>query len=140
MEKISTIGLDIAKNVFQVHAVDRSGAVVVRRQLRRNKVLPFFADLAPCLVGMEACGSAHHWARELELLGHDVRLRPPHYVKPYVNHQATEGSESSDRLPGERDRAMASQDPGEPPSGDHSGYRSDHGLCPFGHHHRRLPI
>ena len=82
---ITTIRLDLAKNVFQVHAVDRSGAVVVRRQLRRNKVLPFFADLAPCLVGMEACGSAHHWARELKLLGHDVRLMPPHYVKPMSN-------------------------------------------------------
>jgi len=81
---ITTVGLDLAKNVFQLHAVDRDGAVVVRRRLRRNKVLPFFAELAPCLVGMEACGSAHHWARELLALGHEVRLMPPHYVKPYV--------------------------------------------------------
>lgn len=81
---ISTVGLDLAKSVFQVHAVDRDGTVVVRKRLRRNKVLAFFAELPPCLVGMEACGSAHHWARELKLLGHEVRLMPPHYVKPYV--------------------------------------------------------
>ena len=81
---ITTVGLDLAKNVFQVHAVDDNERVVVRKQLRRNKVIDFFAELAPCLVGMEACGSAHHWARELKLLGHEVRLMPPHYVKPYV--------------------------------------------------------
>lgn len=81
---ITTLGLDLAKNVFQLHGADGNGRVVVRKQLRRNKLLPFFADLPPCLVGMEACGSAHHWARELRLLGHEVRLMPPHYVKPYV--------------------------------------------------------
>lgn len=82
---ITTIGLDLAKNVFQVHAVDSDGTVVVRKQLGRNKVLPFFVELPPCLIGMEACGSAHHWARELKLLGHEVRLMPPHYVNPMSN-------------------------------------------------------
>lgn len=81
---ITTIGLDLAKNVFQVHAVDQEENVVVRKQLRRPMVVELFAKLPPCLVGMEACGSAHHWARELKRLGHDVRLMPPQYVKPYV--------------------------------------------------------
>jgi len=81
---ITTIGLDLAKNVFQAHGVDADGEVVIRRQLRRNAVLPFFTDLPSCLVGLEACGSSHHWARELKRMGHDVRLMPPHYVKPYV--------------------------------------------------------
>lgn len=84
MEEVTTIGIDLAKNVFQVHGVDSEGAVVVRRQLRRGQVLPFFAGLPPCLVGMEACASSHHWARGLEALGHRVRLMPPRYVKPYV--------------------------------------------------------
>lgn len=77
-------GIDLAKSVFQVHGVDASGAVVVQRQLRRGQVLSFFAKLGPVLIGMEACGSAHHWGRELTKLGHDVRLMPPAYVKPYV--------------------------------------------------------
>ena len=84
MDKISTIGLDIAKSVFQVHGVDAAGQVVVRRQLRRGEVLKFFRKLAPCVVGMEACGSAHYWGREITALGHDVRLMPPTRVKPYV--------------------------------------------------------
>lgn len=79
-----TIGLDLAKNVFQVHGVDAGGSVIVRRQLRRSQVLAFFSRLEPCLVGMEACSGAHHWARELRALGHEVRLMPPAYVKPYV--------------------------------------------------------
>jgi transposase len=82
--QITTIGLDLAKNVFQLHGVDADGSVVVRRALRRKAVLPFFERLPPCLIGLEACGSAHHWARELTRLGHDVRLMPPAYVKPYV--------------------------------------------------------
>jgi transposase len=81
---ITTIGLDLAKNVFQIHAVDGDGEVAIRKKLARSKVLAFFAELPPCLVGLEACPSAHHWARALLQLGHEVRLMPPHYVKPYV--------------------------------------------------------
>jgi transposase len=77
MEEITTIGLDIAKLVFQVHAVSASGTVVVRRQLKRRYVVQFFAGLKPCLVGIEACATAHHWGRELAKLGHEVRLMPP---------------------------------------------------------------
>jgi transposase len=84
MTEVSTIGLDIAKRVFQVHGVDEAGAVVFRRQLRRTEVVKFFAKLAPCLVGLEACGSAHYWGREIAALGHQVRLMPPTRVKPYV--------------------------------------------------------
>jgi transposase len=84
MSEISTVGLDLAKNVFQVHAIDGSGKVVLQRQLRRGAVEKFFAQLAPCIVGMEACGSAHHWARVIGGYGHQVRLMPPAYVKPYV--------------------------------------------------------
>lgn len=82
--EVSTIGVDLAKQVFQVHGVDAAGQVVVRRQLRRGEVVRFFGKLEPCLVGMEACGSAHYWARALIALGHQVRLMPPAYVKPYV--------------------------------------------------------
>jgi transposase len=82
--EITTVGLDLAKNVFQVHAIGSTGEVVVRRALRRAQVVPFFSRLPPCLVGMEACGTSHHWARELTRLGHEVRLMPPAYVKPYV--------------------------------------------------------
>jgi transposase len=83
MQTITTIGLDIAKSVFQVHGVDAGGQVVVRRQLKRRAVLAFFQKLPPCLVGIEACASAHHWSRELQAQGHKVRLIPPAYVKPY---------------------------------------------------------
>src|SRR5918996_304518 len=82
--QITTIGLDLAKNLFEVHAVDGDGQVVVRRRLARAEVVPFFATLAPCRIGVEACGTAHYWARELIALGHDVRLMPAQYVKPYV--------------------------------------------------------
>ena len=82
--QITTVGLDLAKRVFQVHAIDASGGVVVRKALRRSQVLPFFTKLSPCLIGIEACGTSHHWARELTKLGHEVRLMPPAYVKPYV--------------------------------------------------------
>jgi transposase len=82
--QVTTIGFDLAKNVFQVHGVAESGAVVIGKRLRRAQVLEFFAGLAPCLVGIEACASAHHWARELMKLGHDVKLMPPSYVKAYV--------------------------------------------------------
>jgi Transposase len=84
MGDITTIGLDLAKNVFQVHAVDEAGNVVVRKRLRRGQVLAFFAGIPSCLVGLEACATAHHWARELVALGHEARLMPPNYVKAYV--------------------------------------------------------
>ncbi|WP_295709001.1 IS110 family transposase [uncultured Brevundimonas sp.] len=87
MGHVATIGLDIAKSVFQVHGVDVEGGVVIRQKLTRARLLKFFEKLAPCLVGIEACGTAHHWARELIGLGHDVRLMPPSYVKPYVKRQ-----------------------------------------------------
>jgi transposase len=79
-----TVGLDIAKNVFQVHAVNAAGEVVIRKRLARGQMLEFFRKLPPCLVGIEACGTAHYWSRELQALGHDVRLMPAHYVKPYI--------------------------------------------------------
>jgi transposase len=91
---ISTIGLDLAKSVFQVHAINHAGEVVVRKALRRSQVLPFFAKLPPCLVGMEACGTSHHWARELIKLGHQVRLMPPAYVKPYVKRGKTDANDA----------------------------------------------
>lgn len=84
METITTVGLDIAKSVFQVHGIDAAGNVVVRRRLTRGRVLAFFEKLPRCLVGIEACNTSHHWARELIALGHDVRLMPAQYVKPYV--------------------------------------------------------
>ena len=84
MQAITTIGLDIAKSVFQVHGVDAKGDVVLRRQIKRRYVLAFFQNLPPCLVGIEACASAHHWSRQLQALGHTVRLMPPAYVTPYV--------------------------------------------------------
>ena len=82
--KITTVGIDLAKNVFQVHGVDNAGKVVISRQLRRKQVIDFLSKIPPCLVGMEACGgTAHHWAREVSKLGHTVRLMPPSYVKGY---------------------------------------------------------
>ena len=81
--EITTVGLDLAKNVFQLHGVDKKGKTVLTKKLTRNKVLPFFANMAPCLIGMEATGSANHWARELKKLGHTVRLISPQFVKPY---------------------------------------------------------
>ena len=84
MTNITTIGLDLAKMIFQVHGADEGGRPVVRKKLRRGQMLGFFASLSPCFIGMEACGSAHYWARELQALGHEVRLIPPQYVKPFV--------------------------------------------------------
>ena len=82
--QLTTIGLDLAKHVFQVHAVDAAGEVVLERRLRRGQVIAFFAGLKPCLVGMEACATAHSWARQLRGLGHEVRLMPARYVKAYL--------------------------------------------------------
>ena len=94
MQTITTIGLDIAKSVFQVHGVDADGQVVVRRQLKRRYVLAFFQKLPPCLVGIEACASAHHWSRELQALGHTVKLMPPAYVKPYVKRHKNDATDA----------------------------------------------
>lgn len=91
----TTIGIDIAKNVFQIHGVDAAGKVVLTRQLRRGQVIEVFAKLPPCLVGMEACGTAHHWARELKKLGHDVKLIPPAYVKAYVKRQKNDAADAA---------------------------------------------
>jgi transposase len=90
----ATVGLDIAKSVFQVHGVDTAGNVVVRRQLKRRHVLTFFQKLPPCLVGIEACATSHHWSRELRAIGHTVRLMPPAYVKPYVKRQKNDAADA----------------------------------------------
>lgn len=93
--KISTIGIDLAKNVFAIHGVDETGRVVVQRTLRRSQVLPFFRKLEPCLIGMEACATAHYWSRKLMAFGHDVRLMPPSYVKPYIKRGKTDGIDAA---------------------------------------------
>jgi transposase len=87
MAELTTIGLDIAKSVFQVHGIDTAGQVLIRRRLRRSHVLKFFSSLPPCLIGIEACATSHHWSRQLQALGHHVKLMPPSYVKPYVKRQ-----------------------------------------------------
>jgi len=94
MQTITTIGLDIAKSVFQVHGVDAEGNVILRRQLKRRYVLAFFQKLPPCLVGIEACASSHHWSSELQALGHTVRLMPPAYVKPYVKRHKNDATDA----------------------------------------------
>src|SRR5499427_4547798 len=94
MQAVTTVGLDIAKSVFQVHCVDVQGNVIIRRQLKRRQVMAFFRKLPPCLVGMEACASSHHWSRELQELGHTVRLMPPAYVKPYVKRQKNDATDA----------------------------------------------
>ena len=95
LSSVTTVGLDLAKHVFQVHCVDASGRVVVAKAIRRNKLLEFFASLPPCLVGLEASGSAHHWARELIELGHEARMMPPAYVKPYIRRQKNDASDAA---------------------------------------------
>lgn len=82
--EITTVGIDLAKNVFQIHGIDTHGAAALKKQLKRGQMAAFFVNLPPCLVGMEACGSAHHWARKLQSLGHTVRLIALQFVKPYV--------------------------------------------------------
>ena len=94
MQAITTIGLDIAKSVFQVHGVDAGGIVLLRRQLKRRYVVTFFRKLPPCLIGIEACASSHHWSRELQALGHTVRLMPPAYVKPYVKRHKNDATDA----------------------------------------------
>lgn len=94
MNTLSVIGLDIAKNVFQVHGVDEKGDVINRRQIRRGQMLGYFANIPSCLIGIEACATAHYWGRELRALGHDVRLIPPQYVKPYVKRNKTDAADA----------------------------------------------
>ncbi len=91
---ITTIGIDLAKNVFQVHGVDMRGHVVLRKQVRRDQLAAFMVNLPPCLVGMEACGSAHHWARKFQDFGHTVRLMSPQFVKPYVKSNKNDAADA----------------------------------------------
>ena len=95
MGEVITIGLDIAKSVFQIHGVDDDGAVVIRKRVSRGKILEFFADLPPCLVGIEACPTAHHWSRQLQSLGHTVKLMPPSYVKAYLKRAKNDANDAA---------------------------------------------
>jgi transposase len=94
MKEVSTVGIDLAKSVFQVHGVDADSTLIIKRQFKRKDVLAFFAKLPPCLVGMEACGTAHYWARELTKLGHTVKLMPPNYVKAYLKRGKTDAADA----------------------------------------------
>jgi len=91
---ITTLGIDLAKSVFQLHGVDADGAVILQKKLRRGAVFDFLGKLGPCLIGMEACATSHYWAREIAALGHDVRLIPPAYVKPYVKRQKNDAADA----------------------------------------------
>ena len=92
--KVTTVGLDLAKNVFQVHGIDTAGEIIVAKALRRRRMIPFFGKLEPCLVGLEACATSHFWARELSALGHEVKLMPPAYVKAYVKRGKTDAGDA----------------------------------------------
>ena len=96
MSQVTTIGLDIAKNVFHAHGADERGAMVFSRKLTRGKLLDFFAGLPACVVALEACGGAHHWARELQAMGYEVRLIPPAYVKPFVKRHKNDAIDAED--------------------------------------------
>jgi transposase len=95
MGEVSTIGLDIAKSVFQIHGVNAAGAVVIRKRMTRAKLLEFFAALSPCPVGIEACPTAHHWSRRLQAFGHTVRLLPPSYVKAYLKRSKNDANDAA---------------------------------------------
>ena len=92
--RITTLGIDLAKSVFQFHGVDADGAIVLQKKLRRGAVLGFLGKLTPCLIGIEACATSHYWARAIAALGHEVRLIPPAYVKPYVKRQSEAGKKT----------------------------------------------
>src|SRR4051812_30529518 len=92
--KITTVGIDLAKSVFQVHGIDEHGKAVLKKQLRREQMAPFFANLPACLIGIEACGSAHHWGRKLQGLGHAIRLMAPQFVKPYVKTNKSDAADA----------------------------------------------
>jgi transposase len=94
MQAVKTIGLDISKSVFQVHGIDAEGQVIIRRKLKLRYVLSFFEKLPACLVGIEACATSHHWSRQLQALGHKVRLMPPAYVRPYVKRQKNDAADA----------------------------------------------
>ena len=94
--QVTTIGLDIAKNVFQLHGIDAEGRVLIRRKVRRDQLLPLLTAIGPCLIGMEACATAHHWARELMGFGHEVKLMPPAYVKAYVKRNKNDAADAED--------------------------------------------
>src|SRR5580658_1492194 len=114
MQAITTLGLDIAKSVFQVHGVDAAGNVIIRRQLKRRYVVAFFQKLPACLDGIEACASSHHWSRELQSLGHTVRLMPPAYVRPYVkrhNNDATDAEAICEAVTRPNRRFVATKTP-----------------------------
>lgn len=95
MEEIATVGIDLAKSIFHVHAVDKTGQMVLQKAFKRRSLIAFFQKLSPCLIGIEACGSAHHWGRTLRQFGHDVRLIPPTYVKPYVRRQKNDATDAA---------------------------------------------
>lgn len=95
LSSVTTVGLDLAKHVFQVHCINSEGRVVLSKAIKRDKLLTFFATLPKCLIGLEACGSAHHWTRELIALGHDARMMPPAYVKPYVRRQKNDAADAA---------------------------------------------
>jgi hypothetical protein len=94
MSGVVTIGLDLAKSIFQIHGADDAGRMMLRRRLSRHELVPYFAKISPCLIGMEACSAAHHWARELSRFGHSVRLIPPQYAKPYVKRNKTDAADA----------------------------------------------
>jgi len=131
LSSVTTVGLDLAKHVFQVHGVDASGRVVVAKAMMRNKRLEFFASLPACIVGLEASESAHHWARELVTLGHEARMMPPAYVKPYIRRQKNDAAAVMLAFDAVCRRALA----GEPGDVDASQDAGDVGLATHAAHH-----
>src|SRR6202042_3586877 len=126
MGEVITIGLDIAKSVFQVHGVDDAGTVVIRKRVSRSKMLEFFADLPPCLVGIEACPAAHHWGRELQALGHTVKLMPPSYVKAYLKRSKNDANDAAALCEAVSRPSLLGA---EPAAGRDSGRRADCRHC-----------